>query len=66
MLAAPRAEVIDKLADTRHDSACLESLLSLAMLEGEPGMVGTKARLVHKVGSVRSPVSWSVPGMSLS
>jgi len=49
-LARPRAEVIEKFADSRHYSAWMESLVSMEVIEGEPGKVGTKTRLAHKMG----------------
>ena len=46
----PRSDVIEKFADSRNYSAWMESLVSMEVLEGEPGKVGTKTRLAHKMG----------------
>lgn len=50
MIARPRTEVIQHLADSQHYSEWMESLVSMEVLEGEPGEVGTRTRLVHKMG----------------
>lgn len=49
-VARPPAEVLGMLADSRHYNAWMEGLVHMEVLEGEPGMVGTKTQLVHKMG----------------
>ena len=46
----PPAEVIERLADCRQYSAWMESLVTMELLEGEPGQVGSRSRLTHKMG----------------
>ena len=43
-------KVLETLADSRHYSEWMDTLVSQEVLEGEPGQVGTKTRLSHKMG----------------
>lgn len=49
-IALPRDEVVALFDDLDNYSAWQESLVSLEPLEGEPGQVGTRTRLNHKMG----------------
>ena len=49
-IARPRTEVMERFADSRYYNKWMESLVNMEVMEGEPGMVGTKTRLTHKMG----------------
>jgi len=49
-IARPCSAVIERFTDSRQYGAWMESLVSMEVLEGEPGVVGTRTRLTHKMG----------------
>ena len=46
----PRESVVELIDNQENYHKWQESLMSLELLEGEPGQVGTRTRLVHKMG----------------
>ena len=46
----PRESVVELFDNQENYHKWQESLMSLELLEGEPGQVGTRTRLVHKMG----------------
>lgn len=46
----PRVRVTELFTNPDHYKVWQESLVSQERLEGEPGQVGTKTRLLHKMG----------------
>ncbi len=49
-IEAPRTRVVELLADSGQYKAWQPSLLECSPVEGEPGCVGAKTKLVHKMG----------------
>ena len=49
-IASPRASVIALIDDVEKYGQWQESLVNVEHLEGEPGQVGTRTRLHHKMG----------------
>lgn len=47
----PKARVFELLVDPAHYEGWMSGLLSKEAIEGDPGSVGAKTRLVHKMGS---------------
>ena len=49
-IARPPAEVFDLLVDSANYPDWMDGLLRMEPVEGEPGAVGTKTKLFHRMG----------------